>query len=180
MQIIVCPGIHESEFTQAFLQGMQWDQDRETSENVLVYPAQSLPAYAGWEISRFVSQRVSLSESVLWVAFSAGVVGAIAAAWQWRQQGGRVKGLIALDGWGMPLGGDFPIYRVSHDHFTHWSSALLGSGENSFYADPGVEHLTLWRSPNLVWGWQEAASGARSRMTAAACLQGWVQDLTSS
>lgn len=177
MKIIICPGIHKPELTEGFLQGMDWHQDR---ENLLVYPADIKPAYAGWEISQFIDCRVSLSESVLWVAFSAGVVGAVTAAWQWRQKGGMVKGLIALDGWGMPLGGDFPIYRVSHDRFTHWSSALLGSGEVSFYADPGVEHLTLWRSPDLVWGWQESARGARSRITAATCLQQWIQDLTSS
>lgn len=177
MKIIICPGIHEPELTLEFLKGMNWPENR---DNVLVYPADIKPAYAGWEISQFVARRVSLSESVLWVAFSAGVVGAVAAAWQWRQQGGRVKGLMALDGWGMPLAGDFPIYRMSHDYFTHWSSALLGAGEESFYADPGVDHLTLWRSPHQAWGWQDTAKGARSRITAAACLQGWVQDLTSS
>lgn len=176
MKIIICPGVHEPELTLEFLKGMNWHEDR---ENILVYPAETQPAYAGWEILQFVSRRVSLSESVLWVAFSAGVVGARFAAWQWRQKGGNIRGFMALDGWGMPLGGDFPIYRVSHDYFTHWSSALLGAGRESFYADPEVDHLTLWRSPHQVWGWQEKATG-RSRITAATCLQRWVEDLTSS
>ncbi|MGB3188280.1 MAG: hypothetical protein WBB43_02490, partial [Limnoraphis sp.] len=64
-----------------------------------------------------------------------------------------VKALIALDGWGVPLGGNFPIYRISHDRFTHWSSALLGGGVESFYADPPVEHLDLWSSPQTARGW---------------------------
>lgn len=67
--------------------------------------------------------------------------------------GGQIKALIALDGWGVPLGGNFPIYRLSHDSFTHWSSALLGGGTESFYADPPVEHLELWRSPQTTKGW---------------------------
>ena len=57
-----------------------------------------------------------------------------------------MKALIAFDGWGVPLVGNFPIYRISHDQFTHWSSELLGKGDKSFYADPPVEHLDLWRS----------------------------------
>ncbi|NJK53546.1 MAG: hypothetical protein HC936_13370 [Leptolyngbyaceae cyanobacterium SU_3_3] len=57
-----------------------------------------------------------------------------------------------MDGWGVPLGGDFPIYRVSHDRFTHWSSAWWVAGLDSFYADPAVAHLDLWRSPQTVQG----------------------------
>jgi len=44
---------------------------------------------------------------------------------------------------GVPLVGNFPIHRLSHDYFTHWSSAVLGSGNDSFYADPPVEHLEM-------------------------------------
>ncbi|MEC4805004.1 MAG: hypothetical protein SAJ12_13650 [Jaaginema sp. PMC 1079.18] len=175
MQIVICPGIHPPELTRAFLVGLNWCSPVEN--NVWVYPADTKPAYSGGDITQFVRRHISLSESILWIGFSAGVVGAITAAWQWQHQGGRVKGLIALDGWGMPLGGDFPIYRMSHDYFTHWSSALLGGGETSFYADPGVEHLTLWNSPHQVWGWQETPAG-RSRITAAIAIQQWLEDLT--
>ncbi|RUR87323.1 hypothetical protein DSM107007_15080 [Nostoc sp. PCC 7120 = FACHB-418] len=31
---------------------------------------------------------------------------------------------------------------------------LLGSGQTNFYAEPPVEHLTMWRSPQTVQGWQ--------------------------
>lgn len=88
------------------------------------------------------------------ISFSAGVVGAISAAWGWQLMGGKIEALIAFDGWGVPLVGNFPIYRISHDYFTHWSSSLLGKGDKSFYADPPVNHLDLWRSPQQVIGWR--------------------------
>lgn len=87
------------------------------------------------------------------VSFSAGVVGAIGAAWMWQFLGGTVKAFIAFDGWGVPLWGSFPIHRFSHDEFTHWSSALLGAGSDSFYADPPVAHLDLWAKPQIAQGW---------------------------
>lgn len=97
--------------------------------------------------------KINEIEPVLFIGFSAGVVGAIGAAWSWQFLGGRVKAFIALDGWGVPLWGDFPIHRLSHDRFTHWSSAMLGSGADNFYAEPPVEHLDLWRSPQNSLGW---------------------------
>ena len=30
---------------------------------------------------------------------------------------------------------------------------MLGGGHNNFYADPAVEHLEMWRSPQTVQGW---------------------------
>lgn len=87
------------------------------------------------------------------VAFSAGVVGAAQAISRWQELGGQLACLIAIDGWGVPLGGDYPIYRLSHDAFTHWSCGWLGSGAVNFYADPAVEHLSLWQAPDQVVGW---------------------------
>jgi hypothetical protein len=29
----------------------------------------------------------------------------------------------------------------------------LGSGQENFYADPPVDHLSLWSSPDRVTGW---------------------------
>lgn len=100
-----------------------------------------------------------------WIAFSAGVVGALGCAQGWRWRGGTVQGLYALDGWGMPVLGDFPVYRLSHDRFTHVTSAWLGTGRVSFYADPPVTHWDLWRSPAQVMGWQ--VSQGKQRQTAA-------------
>ena len=80
-------------------------------------------------------------------------MGGLGAALWWQTKGGKIKAFFALDGWGMPIVANFPVYRLSHDYFTHWSSALLGSGQNSFYADPEVTHLDLWRYPHKVMGW---------------------------
>lgn len=103
------------------------------------------------------------------ICFSAGVVGGIGAAWAWQQSGGKIKALIALDGWGVPLYGNFPIHRLSRDRFTHWSSQLLGAGADSFYADPPVEHLDLWRSPHTAQGWWVRPE-RQQRLTAAMFL----------
>ncbi|MEA5420258.1 hypothetical protein VB712_13590 [Spirulina sp. CCNP1310] len=100
------------------------------------------------------------------IGFSAGVVGAIAAARLWEKQGGKITRLVAIDGWGVPLGGNFPIHRLSHDAFTHWSSGLLGAGSGGFYADPGVEHLQLWQAPETVWGWSMAGMARQDYTTA--------------
>ncbi|HEY9697174.1 MAG TPA: hypothetical protein V6D10_07930 [Trichocoleus sp.] len=166
MPIVICPGVHPPELTQSFLQGL----GRSTAED-WVFPADRYPAYSKLHILAFVLRRLSalnspegrtrslgqmqqqISETpLLWVGFSAGVVGAIGAAHLWQLLGGRVMALIALDGWGVPLWGDFPIYRVSHDAFTDWSSALLGGTADRFYAEPPISHLDLWRSPQLVRG----------------------------
>ncbi len=146
MTIVICPGIHRSHLTQCFVAELRLNQ---TS---LVFPTEKAPAYSPLHILEFLSD-ANASTPLLFVAFSAGVVGAIGAARLWQKQGGSVKALIALDGWGVPLSADFPIHRVSHDRFTAWSSALLEQGRSdSFYADPSVEHLTLWRSPATVQG----------------------------
>ena len=51
---------------------------------------------------------------------------------------------------------------------------MLGSGLDNFYADPAVEHLTLWRSPQTVTGWwlgsNEEKLQSQKRMTAAEFL----------
>jgi hypothetical protein len=94
----------------------------------------------------------------------------IGAAWAWQQQGGTIRALVALDGWGVPLYGSFPIYRLSHDEFTHGSSQVLGMGQNPFYAEPGVPHLELWRSPDRAWGWWYK-EGQRERTNAAIVIR---------
>lgn len=133
------------------------DSNLSTSGNVLLFPVQDpYASLSAFHILQFLLKHhgsPSTAAPVVFIGFSAGVVGAIGAAWGWQLLGGKVKAAIAVDGWGVPLFGNFPCHRLSHDFFTHWSSALLGSGEDSFYADPAVEHLTLWRSPQTVSGW---------------------------
>ncbi|MGB7273143.1 MAG: hypothetical protein WBC69_07590 [Geitlerinemataceae cyanobacterium] len=170
--VLVCPGIHDPQFTREFLRGLGeisktigWD-----FPPIWVFPAPENPAYSASHILQFLEERWgnkgTVPELVI-IGFSAGVVGAIGAAWGWRWQGRTVKTLIAIDGWGVPLYGDFPIYRLSHDYFTHASSSLLGSGWVSFYADPAVPHIDLWRMPDRVRGTQVGNTAGHSRLTAA-------------
>ncbi|MBP0018385.1 MAG: hypothetical protein J7647_12655 [Cyanobacteria bacterium SBLK] len=153
MKIFICPGIHPPEFTDSFIDNVGLSRDR-----LLVLPPH-IPPYSGIAVLNFLNQYCDRNVPLLNIAFSAGVVGAIFAASAWQYQGGTVSALLALDGWGVPLVGDFTIYRLSHDYFTHWSSALFGAGEESFYADPGVDHLELWRSPQTSLGWSNARHG---------------------
>nr|WP_016950344.1 hypothetical protein [Anabaena sp. PCC 7108] len=159
MKIIICPGIHEPELTTSFITGgLNLENDSSIQQNlvdILVFPGEGILALSAFHILQFLRlhfQDSQLKSPVIFISFSAGVVGAIIAATKWQLLGGHVKAFIAIDGWGMPLWGDFPIHRLSHDYFTHWSSAILSSGQDNFYADPPVEHLCMWRSPQTVQG----------------------------
>lgn len=105
------------------------------------------------------------------VAFSAGVVGALGLSWLWP----GFLGLIAVDGWCVPLGAldllpqTRRVARLSHDLETHWNGMLLGGGERQFYADPFVSHLQIWDQPQTVWGWTRQCSQPL-RITAAEFL----------
>ena len=145
-----------------------------SDKQYLVLPTQLYAPYNAIAIESWLKGNYPIPKQappLSWLAFSAGVVGAMGAIWLWQLQGGKIQNLIAFDGWGMPLGGDFPICRVSHDHFTHWSSAILGGGKNGFYADPPREHLELWRSPETCQGWQVMDCGLRFRHSLSDYLQ---------
>lgn len=170
--VIICPGIHQPQLTQDFLAGLHGSETdnlgRRWTENVLIFPVPDYPAYSAVHILEFLQRHTGQTKpSLVFIGFSAGVAGAIGAAWGWQMWGGTVKAFFAFDGWGVPLYGNFPIHRLSHDRFTHWSSALLGSGEESFYADPAVEHLDIWRSPHTCRGWRvcPAAAGKPEQRT---------------
>lgn len=162
--VMICPGIHEPQLTQDFLEALQRDETHHLSsgwtKKVLIFPTQDYPAYSAMHILEFLQRHTRQTTPVIFISFSAGVAGAIGAAWGWEMLGGKVKAFMAFDGWGVPLYGNFPIYRVSHDYFTHWSSALLGGGAESFYADPAIEHLDLWRSPDRCPGWWAGRTAA--------------------
>ncbi|MBD2771995.1 hypothetical protein [Iningainema tapete] len=173
MCIIIIPGIHEPELTQSFISG--WLESASDSSkkqkpvDILVFPSSSFLPLSGLHIVQFLYQNLARESPVVFISFSAGVVGAIQAAWLWQLCGGNVKKFIAIDGWGVPLWGNFPIHRMSHDYFTHWSSVLFGGGQN-FYADPPVEHLFMWRSPQTVQGWCIESSIVEQYITAAEFL----------
>ena len=168
MTIIICPGIHEPGLTENFIsQCLLSASDGVNSDNqgkILIFPGHGLLALSSLHILQFLSHhlRDDLKSPVVFISFSAGVLGARGAACSWEHLGGKIKAFIAIDGWGVPLWGNFPIYRMSHDYFTHWSSLLLGSGERNFYAEPAVEHLSMWRSPESVQGWWIDTSGEHS------------------
>lgn len=181
--VILCPGIHNPQLTQEFLAGLQRCNSGNgwRVQQLLIFKSQEYPAYSAIHILNYLQRHISPGNtSLTFISFSAGVVGAIGAAWGWQMLGGTVKALVALDGWGVPLYGTFPIYRLSHDYFTHWSSALLGSGGSHFYADPAVEHLKLWEKPDNCPGWrvQRGRNGGEWRryMTAAEFVVQLVQD----
>ena len=160
MRLVICPGIHDPKLTDCFLERLSevWgdaepQQNTQTPYPIKIFPAHKHPAFSALDIFHFLCSQELAGESLVFVSFSAGVVGAIGAAWMWQQIGGKVEAFFALDGWGVPLGGTFPIHRISHDSFTHWSSAILGSGGDSFYADPAIAHLDLWREPQTATGW---------------------------
>jgi hypothetical protein len=160
--IVLCPGIHPPQLTDAFWTAIQRRYAQLYVESLL--PVFIVPKANPWGVSplhvvTFLEQTFPISEPLLLIGFSAGVVGGIAAALAWQMKGGVIKGFVALDGWGVPLSGPFAIYRLSHDEFTHWSSQPLGLGKDPFYADPRVEHLALWQCPDQVKGWQVQSRG---------------------
>ncbi|MEH1944657.1 MAG: hypothetical protein V7L01_31200 [Nostoc sp.] len=173
MSIIICPGIHEPELTESFRVGLLDVVGNSAiapnAPNLLVYPGKDFLVLSPFHILQFLRVSVahrryrsigSLRSPIIFISFSAGVVGAIGAARLWQLLGGRVKAFIAIDGWGVPLQGNFPIHRISHDYFTHWSSCLLGSGQDNFYAEPAVDHLSIWKSPQTVQGcWIDSSIG---------------------
>ena len=143
---LIFGGVHDPGLTQIFVTSVA-DQ--------LPVLAEAQRYHFGWHPSElWPSESPVQALPVGVIAFSAGVVAAGALLQSWQQAGGRVAGLLALDGWGVPLWGNYPIFRLSHDRFTHRSSMLLGGGPLNFYADPAVPHLTLWRDPQSVVGWQ--------------------------
>ncbi|MBF2029789.1 MAG: hypothetical protein IGS48_24045 [Oscillatoriales cyanobacterium C42_A2020_001] len=171
--IAVCPGFHPAALTHRFVEQLQTVLP--ANDSLFVFPVERYQAYSGVDILRFLHEQLSRQAPDLWlktpitfVGFSAGVVGAMGAAIALELMGGRVNALFALDGWGVPIAGRFPVHRLSHDYVTHWSSAILGAGLDSFYADPGVDHLELWRSPQTVSGqWVSANTTKASQSTTA-------------
>ncbi|KJH72018.1 hypothetical protein [Aliterella atlantica] len=176
MNVFICPGIHAPELTRSFVREFElllsanssWD----ISGNLRIFPAEGYKNLSTFHILRFLQECYGNPRSALplvLISFSAGNVGAIGAAWGWQIMGGRVRALIAVDSWGVPLAGNFPIHCLSHDRFTH-DTALLFHRREDFYADPPVEHLELWRSPANVTGWvvSSQAEVARSRYLSAA------------
>jgi len=92
--IIICPGFHSPQLTSNFITAMGWET---ASKDFLIVPETILP-YDFSAIGQWLWQQVSPQTPLSFLGFSAGVVGALGAALFWQQNGGIVKGLIAIDG----------------------------------------------------------------------------------
>lgn len=164
MIILVCPGFNQPKLNHSFINAFPNQADQ-----WLLYPGDQLPPYSPQDILDFWCKSVPKSNitlEVILIGFSAGVVGIQSVAKRLHRNQVKVKALIAMDGWGVPLWENFPTYRMSHDYFTHWSSAILGVGKESFYADPPIDHLELWRSPEITKGWKVNNNGSKIATTA--------------
>ncbi len=155
LAVAICPGFHSAALTDGWV--------RSLPPFAQAHIATALPidaiAIFNWLIQTFGSPSASnqnlptAKAPLIAIGFSAGVVGLTGALHLWQHQGGKVAQFFAVDGWGTPIMG-LPVCRLSHDSFTHWSSLPLGAGKVNFYADPGVDHLQLWGSPEQVVGQQ--------------------------
>ncbi|WP_159785161.1 hypothetical protein [Sodalinema gerasimenkoae] len=162
MTLCLCPGVHSPSLTERLCQVLGLKQ-------VLIVPTSTHPPYSPLHVLDFARQQGL--EQPCFLAFSAGVVGAMGAACLWQQQGGTVKALIAMDGWGVPHLGDFPLHRLSHDLITDQQSGWLGVGGDRFYADPPVAHLDLWAYPERAQGVWLPESGLSRNTDAAAFIR---------
>lgn len=163
----ICPGIHDPKFTISFVETLI--QQGIEGEKLLILPTDNYPPFSGFHVFCFLNQCLdnqATKKPLTIISFSAGVVGAIVAAWMWQRWGRKIKTFIAVDGWGMPLKGNFPIYSLSHDFFTYVSWGQWNHNCGSFYAKPSVEHLQLWQSPAQVKGWALGAKGQPESTTA--------------
>ena len=156
LSVIVCPGFNQAELTDGLVQSLP--------QFTRPYIVRSLPI-SPFEIYQWLSDTLgnpATQPPLVGIGFSAGVVGLAGAFLLWQQAGGKVAQLFAIDGWGVPVLG-LNVIRISHDRFTHLTTLPLGAGEVNFYADPGVDHLDLWGSPDQVMGrtvpWWQIAAG---------------------
>lgn len=185
--LLICPGFHRTEITQRLVQGLK-TLPALSKLSLLSYPAEAVPGavLSGYGVREFLltqldwpTQNISQMpvQPVFFLAFSAGCLGAIAAAHHWHYLGGTVGAFFAVDGWGVPLAAPFPVHRISHDRFTHDTSALLGSDHIDFYADPAVPHLTLWDQFSQIpgKGVNSAASPQLASLNAGQFLQIWIE-----
>lgn len=160
---IINQGFNSPALTANFLAYLKTIINDLNEENTLIIPNDRISPYDGLNIYQYILKNCqNLSHyNLTFIGFSAGVVGAIIAGNLWQKKGGKVKTLLAFDGWGVPLIANFPCYRISHDFFTHLT--YLGGEKNVFYASPSVSHLDLWRSPEDIQGWWQIGLGIKKR-----------------
>lgn len=162
MQLLICSGFHAPALTHDFLQSL-FKVLR--PERLWILPVGSGPGALSGLLRG--QQAPQLDQRLQVIGFSAGVVAAYPLLLAWQAMGGTSR-LIAIDGWGMPLPGDLAIYRVSHDAWTHRTTYFPAPAESCgyFYAEPAVDHLTLWQAPQTTVGIGAIGQGVPGTMTA--------------
>ncbi len=167
LPVIICPGFNRAEMTEGFVRSLPSFTRPRIVPSVPISP---------FEIYQWMTDTLgnpATQPPIVGIGFSAGVVGLAGALFLWQSSGGKVTRLFAIDGWGVPVLG-LRVVRISHDRFTHLTTLPLGAGEINFYADPSVDHLSLWGTPELAIGfcvpWWQVAEGAGKRMSAKAFL----------
>ncbi len=192
MALVVCGGFHDPQKTHQMVATLAPQLDIEPDRVLVFVPtsssdilsAQALrqwlaPSLAQWaQLDTAPTERASAPQpaypDVLVWAFSAGCVGAAGLVNYWHRYRGTVRALFMVDGWGVPGPSVVPVHRLSHDWITHVTSPCWGCPTAHFYADPGVPHRQLWRSPDQVAGWQVGPPGEASlAVNAADVLISW-------
>lgn len=176
--------MHPLSFTGSVLAAIARDRELSSLSRVICAPQRSLGVLspfalrqsieASWKDPKVSSGEVAPTALIIW-AFSAGCVGAVVLANHWQRYRGPVLALFMVDGWGVPRPPAIPVHRLSHDQITHDTSRWLGSGDDDWYADPAVPHLTLWQQPQAAAGRtvaSVASTQAGQRLTAAEFLCG--------
>src|SRR4028118_2132188 len=112
MRLVICPGVHEPKLTDCFLTGLSGlrglaadRQNQQIVEPVKIFPAHKYPPFSALDVWNFLCTEELAGESLVFVSFSAGVAGAIGAAWMWQQLGGKGGGLFGFGGGGGRRGG---------------------------------------------------------------------------
>lgn len=178
--LLVVGGMHPPSYTEQMVAtiaqgGAAQDGTLSGFARVVSAPQHSLDVLSPFALRQTLEAALAKSDSalddappglIIW-AFSAGCVGAAALATYWQSYRGPVLGLFMVDGWGVPRDPGVPVYRLSHDRFTHDTSSWLGIGDDDFYADPAVPHLSLWQHPQKTIGWAVTSGQPRERLTAA-------------
>lgn len=148
--IVICGGFNPINYNVNFVNFLS-----NYEANILVFPTEKYAPYDSLNIVNFLQENsVNLYENhLIFIAFSAGVVGALGAGRLWQRKGREVLAILAFDGWGVPLIADFPIHCLSHDVFTHYSSCFWVKNQGHFVAIPTVSHQDIWRSPLSINGY---------------------------
>lgn len=178
MAVVICPGVHPQGWTDAFLRAIA-PILRSRHIQPVIPAVDPTWAWSTFALDRALNAVIPKARSpLLLIAFSAGCVAATGVAQARIQRGEAVRAVVAIDGWGVAIAGPFATYRLSHDAFTHHTSAWLGSSDRRFYAEPAVPHAALWQRPDLVTGWQVQEHGSRpthARTTEIAFLSGCLE-----